>query len=31
MALAFLFEFPGGSQEQFDQVLEKTISVVPFT
>jgi hypothetical protein len=23
MALAFLFEFPGGKQEQFDQVLEK--------
>ncbi len=23
MALAFLFEFPGGRQEQFDQVLEK--------
>ena len=23
MALMFLFEFPGGRQEQFDQVLEK--------
>ncbi len=23
MALAFIFEFPGGTQEQFDQVFEK--------
>jgi len=23
MALAFLFDFPGGTQEQFDQIIAK--------
>ena len=29
MALAFLIEFPGGTQEQFDQVAEKLGSTSP--